>query len=178
MFSHHNQICIVIIKAVTCFCILFSIYSLFSSPHVCVLVSPSPAGSNSIPEFFRIMTRQFTAHEWSTIQSAGSERQQLAAFYRHWVTMATILPCHHTALLPGATGGGVRVWEREKNLYILHVDAWPPFDSNFTSTFLPSSNVPFVSISLWYTQLCFLSSISSKTWTHTQMATVSKCWAK
>ncbi|PWA20273.1 hypothetical protein CCH79_00003739 [Gambusia affinis] len=81
-------------------------------------------GSNSIPEFFRIMTRQFTAHEWSTIQSAGSERQQLAAFYRHWVTMATILPCHHTALLPGATSGGVCVCvcacEREKDLYIFH----------------------------------------------------------
>uniref|UniRef100_A0A3Q2NUJ7 L-aminoadipate-semialdehyde dehydrogenase-phosphopantetheinyl transferase n=1 Tax=Fundulus heteroclitus TaxID=8078 RepID=A0A3Q2NUJ7_FUNHE len=49
-------------------------------------------GSSSIPEFFRIMTRQFTAHEWSTIQSAGSEHRQLAAFYRHWVSTATILP--------------------------------------------------------------------------------------
>ncbi|GLD70894.1 L-aminoadipate-semialdehyde dehydrogenase-phosphopantetheinyl transferase, partial [Lates japonicus] len=41
-------------------------------------------GSTSVPEFFRIMTRQFTAYEWSVIQSAGSEHQQLAAFYRHW----------------------------------------------------------------------------------------------
>ncbi|XP_056297689.1 L-aminoadipate-semialdehyde dehydrogenase-phosphopantetheinyl transferase isoform X2 [Pseudoliparis swirei] len=41
-------------------------------------------GSSSVPEFFRIMTRQFTAYEWSVIQSGGSEQQQLAAFYRHW----------------------------------------------------------------------------------------------
>ncbi|KAK2847123.1 hypothetical protein Q5P01_010122 [Channa striata] len=41
-------------------------------------------GSGSVTEFFRIMTRQFTAYEWSVIQSSGSEHQQLAAFYRHW----------------------------------------------------------------------------------------------
>lgn len=60
-----------------------------------------------MPEFFRIMTRQFTAHEWSVIQSSGSEYQQLAAFYRHWVTMATALLCGHVALLLGPTGGVV-----------------------------------------------------------------------
>ncbi|KAG7278687.1 hypothetical protein CRUP_014042 [Coryphaenoides rupestris] len=42
------------------------------------------SSSSSVSEFFRIMTRQFTEYEWSVIQSAGSERQQLAAFYRHW----------------------------------------------------------------------------------------------
>lgn len=81
---------------------------------VCIVMSPCPAGSSSVPEFFRIMTRQFTAHEWSAIQSAGSEHQQLAAFYRHWVSMATILPCHHTALLPGATGFDVCVCVGER----------------------------------------------------------------
>lgn len=70
----------------------------FSSP------PSSPPGSSSVPEFFRIMTRQFTGHEWSVIQSAGSERQQLAAFYRHWVTTATTLPCRHIASRPGPTG--------------------------------------------------------------------------
>ncbi|XP_030237366.1 L-aminoadipate-semialdehyde dehydrogenase-phosphopantetheinyl transferase isoform X5 [Gadus morhua] len=43
-------------------------------------------GSSSVSQFFRIMTRQFTEYEWSVIQSSGSERQQLAAFYRHWLT--------------------------------------------------------------------------------------------
>ncbi|XP_038163627.1 L-aminoadipate-semialdehyde dehydrogenase-phosphopantetheinyl transferase isoform X1 [Cyprinodon tularosa] len=55
-------------------------------------------GSNSIPEFFRIMTRQFTAHEWSTIQSAGSEHQQLAAFYRHWTLKESFIKAIGTGL--------------------------------------------------------------------------------
>lgn len=63
-----------------------------------------PPGSSSVPEFFRIMSRQFTVHEWNIIQSAGSEDQQLAAFYRHWVGMATVLPCRHIVLPPGRTG--------------------------------------------------------------------------
>ncbi|XP_074536510.1 L-aminoadipate-semialdehyde dehydrogenase-phosphopantetheinyl transferase [Halichoeres trimaculatus] len=48
------------------------------------IMKTSMPGSSSVPEFFRIMTRQFTAYEWSVIQSAGSEHQQLAMFYRHW----------------------------------------------------------------------------------------------
>lgn len=68
---------------------------LFQSPFS-ANVPHSPAdldlpGSSSVAEFFRIMTRQFTEHEWTVIQSAGSEVQQLAAFYRHWVGMATLL---------------------------------------------------------------------------------------
>ncbi|KAM4742338.1 LOW QUALITY PROTEIN: L-aminoadipate-semialdehyde dehydrogenase-phosphopantetheinyl transferase [Anableps anableps] len=55
-------------------------------------------GSNSIPEFFRIMTRQFTAHEWSTIQSVGSEHQQLAAFYRHWTLKESFIKAIGTGL--------------------------------------------------------------------------------
>ncbi|XP_028320757.1 L-aminoadipate-semialdehyde dehydrogenase-phosphopantetheinyl transferase isoform X2 [Gouania willdenowi] len=55
-------------------------------------------GSSSVPEFFRIMTRQFTAHEWSSIQSAGSERQQLAAFYRHWALKESFIKAIGTGL--------------------------------------------------------------------------------
>lgn len=55
-------------------------------------------GSSSVPEFFRIMTRQFTAHEWSAIQSAGSEHQQLAAFYRHWALKESFIKAIGTGL--------------------------------------------------------------------------------
>uniref|UniRef100_A0A8C6TWQ1 L-aminoadipate-semialdehyde dehydrogenase-phosphopantetheinyl transferase n=1 Tax=Neogobius melanostomus TaxID=47308 RepID=A0A8C6TWQ1_9GOBI len=55
-------------------------------------------GSSSVPEFFRIMTRQFTAYEWSVIQSAGSERQQLAAFYRHWALKESFIKAIGTGL--------------------------------------------------------------------------------
>ncbi|XP_005474710.1 L-aminoadipate-semialdehyde dehydrogenase-phosphopantetheinyl transferase [Oreochromis niloticus] len=55
-------------------------------------------GSSSVPEFFRIMTRQFTAHEWSTIQSAASEHQQLAAFYRHWALKESFIKAIGTGL--------------------------------------------------------------------------------
>lgn len=55
-------------------------------------------GSSSVPEFFRIMTRQFTAYEWSVIQSAGSERQQLAAFYRRWALKESFIKAIGTGL--------------------------------------------------------------------------------
>ncbi|XP_013869511.1 L-aminoadipate-semialdehyde dehydrogenase-phosphopantetheinyl transferase [Austrofundulus limnaeus] len=55
-------------------------------------------GSSSVPDFFRVMTRQFTAHEWSAIQSAGSERQQLAAFYRHWTLKESFIKAIGTGL--------------------------------------------------------------------------------
>lgn len=41
-------------------------------------------GSSTIADFFRIMTRQFTDHEWKVIKSAGTEWTQLDMFYRHW----------------------------------------------------------------------------------------------
>ncbi|KAI5625455.1 L-aminoadipate-semialdehyde dehydrogenase-phosphopantetheinyl transferase [Silurus asotus] len=41
-------------------------------------------GSSSVPEFFRVMKRQFTNFEWCTITSAQSEWDQLHLFYRHW----------------------------------------------------------------------------------------------
>ncbi|XP_071781941.1 L-aminoadipate-semialdehyde dehydrogenase-phosphopantetheinyl transferase [Centroberyx gerrardi] len=55
-------------------------------------------GSSSVPEFFRIMTRQFTEYEWSVIQSAGSERQQLGAFYRHWALKESFIKAIGTGL--------------------------------------------------------------------------------
>ncbi|XP_029302495.1 L-aminoadipate-semialdehyde dehydrogenase-phosphopantetheinyl transferase [Cottoperca gobio] len=55
-------------------------------------------GSSSVPEFFRIMTRQFTAYEWSVIQSAGWEHQQLAAFYRHWALKESFIKAIGTGL--------------------------------------------------------------------------------
>lgn len=77
----------------------------WSRPSFSLHLPSFPPGTSSVPEFFRIMTRQFTAYEWSVIQSAGSEHLQLAAFYRHWVTMATVLLFRHIALLLGPTGG-------------------------------------------------------------------------
>ncbi|XP_029027551.1 L-aminoadipate-semialdehyde dehydrogenase-phosphopantetheinyl transferase [Betta splendens] len=55
-------------------------------------------GSKSVPDFFRIMTRQFTAYEWSVIQSAGSEHQQLAVFYRHWALKESFIKAIGTGL--------------------------------------------------------------------------------
>lgn len=55
-------------------------------------------GTSSVPEFFRIMTRQFTAYEWSVIQSADSEHRQLAAFYRHWALKESFIKAIGTGL--------------------------------------------------------------------------------
>lgn len=55
-------------------------------------------GSSSVPEFFRIMARQFTDHEWRVIQSAGSEVRQLAAFYRHWALKESFIKAIGTGL--------------------------------------------------------------------------------
>ncbi|KAK5868533.1 hypothetical protein PBY51_009538 [Eleginops maclovinus] len=55
-------------------------------------------GTSSVPEFFRIMTRQFTAYEWSVIQSASSEHLQLAAFYRHWALKESFIKAIGTGL--------------------------------------------------------------------------------
>ncbi|XP_049694711.2 L-aminoadipate-semialdehyde dehydrogenase-phosphopantetheinyl transferase [Helicoverpa armigera] len=43
-----------------------------------------PPANKNIPEFFRIMTRQFSRHEWSTIRSFPTEMEQIACFYRIW----------------------------------------------------------------------------------------------
>lgn len=55
-------------------------------------------GSSSVPEFFRIMTRQFTEFEWSSIHGAGVERQQLSMFYRHWALKESFIKAIGTGL--------------------------------------------------------------------------------
>lgn len=62
------------------------------------IMKTSMPGSTSVPEFFRIMTRQFTAYEWSVIQSAGPELQQLATFYRHWALKESFIKAIGTGL--------------------------------------------------------------------------------
>ncbi|KAM4702469.1 L-aminoadipate-semialdehyde dehydrogenase-phosphopantetheinyl transferase [Discoglossus pictus] len=41
-------------------------------------------GSGSIEDFFRIMNRQFTQKEWSSIKCMSSDWTRLDMFYRHW----------------------------------------------------------------------------------------------
>ncbi|XP_063061558.1 L-aminoadipate-semialdehyde dehydrogenase-phosphopantetheinyl transferase isoform X2 [Engraulis encrasicolus] len=55
-------------------------------------------GSSSIPEFFRLMTRQFTEHEWSTIRTPCSEWDQLHMFYRHWALKESFIKAIGTGL--------------------------------------------------------------------------------
>ncbi|KAL0973439.1 hypothetical protein UPYG_G00203640 [Umbra pygmaea] len=55
-------------------------------------------GSSSVPDFFRIMTRQFTEHEWSVIHGAGSEWKQLTMFYRHWALKESFIKAIETGL--------------------------------------------------------------------------------
>ncbi|PKU43613.1 hypothetical protein llap_6071 [Limosa lapponica baueri] len=47
--------------------------------------------SSSIPNFFRIMKRQFTETEWGIINSMGNEWMQLDMFYRHWALKESFL---------------------------------------------------------------------------------------
>ncbi|XP_078401636.1 L-aminoadipate-semialdehyde dehydrogenase-phosphopantetheinyl transferase isoform X3 [Cetorhinus maximus] len=56
-------------------------------------------GTSSVTEFFRIMNRQFTDHEWKIINMAGDEWAQLDMFYRHWETMLD--DNHHVAVALG-----------------------------------------------------------------------------
>ncbi|KAJ2951871.1 hypothetical protein O0L34_g4114 [Tuta absoluta] len=45
-------------------------------------VEPPP--NKNIPEYFRIMNRQFSTSEWRTIRSYHTEMEQIACFYRLW----------------------------------------------------------------------------------------------
>lgn len=38
----------------------------------------------NVPEFFRLMTRQFSDEEWRTIKSKPTEAEQMDVFYRYW----------------------------------------------------------------------------------------------
>ncbi|XP_009275233.1 PREDICTED: L-aminoadipate-semialdehyde dehydrogenase-phosphopantetheinyl transferase [Aptenodytes forsteri] len=48
-------------------------------------------GSSSIPNFFRIMKRQFTETEWGVIRSMSNEWMQLDMFHRHWALKESFL---------------------------------------------------------------------------------------
>lgn len=48
-------------------------------------------GSSSIPNFFRIMKRQFTETEWHVIRSMNNEWMQLDMFHRHWALKESFL---------------------------------------------------------------------------------------
>uniref|UniRef100_A0A8C9FEM5 L-aminoadipate-semialdehyde dehydrogenase-phosphopantetheinyl transferase n=1 Tax=Pavo cristatus TaxID=9049 RepID=A0A8C9FEM5_PAVCR len=48
-------------------------------------------GSSSIPDFFRIMKRQFTETEWHVIKSMNNEWMQLDMFHRHWALKESFL---------------------------------------------------------------------------------------
>lgn len=40
--------------------------------------------TTSVPEFFRLMTKQFAPQEWEVVKSQSSEAEQMAMFYRFW----------------------------------------------------------------------------------------------
>lgn len=48
-----------------------------------VMKIEQPVNKN-IPEFFRLMNRQFSKHEWCMIYSFPTEMEQVACFYRFW----------------------------------------------------------------------------------------------
>ncbi len=54
----------------------------------------------NVPEFFRLMRRQFTAAEWAAIRSAGdaAPHLQLAEFYRHWCLKESFVKAEGTGL--------------------------------------------------------------------------------
>nr|XP_013808986.1 PREDICTED: L-aminoadipate-semialdehyde dehydrogenase-phosphopantetheinyl transferase [Apteryx mantelli mantelli] len=56
-----------------------------------VFIIPLDSGSSSIPNFFRIMKRQFTEAEWGVIKSMNNEWMQLDMFYRHWALKESFL---------------------------------------------------------------------------------------
>ncbi|KAJ8280441.1 hypothetical protein GJAV_G00054600 [Gymnothorax javanicus] len=62
------------------------------------VMKTSMPGSGSVPEFFRIMRRQFTEHEWKTVRAAGLERAQLDMFHRHWTLKESFIKAIGTGL--------------------------------------------------------------------------------
>ncbi|XP_064904674.1 L-aminoadipate-semialdehyde dehydrogenase-phosphopantetheinyl transferase isoform X2 [Columba livia] len=55
------------------------------------IMKTSLPGSSSIPNFFRIMKRQFTETEWDVIKSMSNEWMQLDMFHRHWALKESFL---------------------------------------------------------------------------------------
>ncbi|KAJ8368060.1 hypothetical protein SKAU_G00080880 [Synaphobranchus kaupii] len=55
-------------------------------------------GSSTVSEFFRIMTRQFTDHEWMSIKASGPVWTQLDMFHRHWALKESFIKAIGTGL--------------------------------------------------------------------------------
>ncbi|XP_036393013.1 L-aminoadipate-semialdehyde dehydrogenase-phosphopantetheinyl transferase [Megalops cyprinoides] len=55
-------------------------------------------GSSTVSDFFRIMKRQFTDHEWTAIRAAGPEWTQLDMFHRHWTLKESFIKAIGTGL--------------------------------------------------------------------------------
>jgi len=49
------------------------------------------SGGKPVQEFFRLMKRQFTPSEWSSIRGGDCERAQLEGFYRHWCLKESVV---------------------------------------------------------------------------------------
>ncbi|XP_014673350.1 PREDICTED: L-aminoadipate-semialdehyde dehydrogenase-phosphopantetheinyl transferase-like [Priapulus caudatus] len=49
-----------------------------------VMKAERPNGIKGLKDFFRLMRRQYTDHEWVTILKNPDEQEQLCAFYRLW----------------------------------------------------------------------------------------------
>ena len=58
------------------------------------------AGGQSLPEFFHTMRRQFTSAEWEFITAPPTDKQQLAMFYRFWVSILSwkVLVCMYVSM--------------------------------------------------------------------------------
>ncbi|XP_043850886.1 L-aminoadipate-semialdehyde dehydrogenase-phosphopantetheinyl transferase [Dromiciops gliroides] len=72
-------------------------------------------GRSSIPEFFRIMNRQFTEREWKTIKAFENEWSQLDTFYRHWALKESFLKAI-------GVGIGFKLQRIEFNISPLHLE--------------------------------------------------------
>ncbi|XP_042648501.1 L-aminoadipate-semialdehyde dehydrogenase-phosphopantetheinyl transferase isoform X2 [Tyto alba] len=72
-------------------------------------------GSSSIPNFFRIMERQFTETEWGVIKSMSNEWMQLDMFYRHWALKESFLKAI-------GVGIGFNLQRIEFNVYPLQLE--------------------------------------------------------
>ena len=63
-----------------------------------IMQANRPHHNTTLPNFFRIMKRQFTQQEWDFIESWSEDRDKLASFYRLWCLKESVVK---------ATGGGI-----------------------------------------------------------------------
>lgn len=56
-------------------------------------------GGKNLNEFFRLMSRQFSAFEWGTIKSGCTELEQMAMFNRHWALKESYVKATGTGIV-------------------------------------------------------------------------------